>query len=105
MMQPAASCGVVCSATDLVNNVEMVSKRKSNTPKRTRSGSLLSPESTGGITAGSGLDFQLRYVVCHLPLWLRQDEFYQLFFEGTGDIDVRFSGQPTSSRRHIQIKD
>jgi hypothetical protein len=44
-------------------------------------------------------------VACHLPLWLRQGEFQQLLFEGTGDIDVRFSGTPLSSRKHIQVKD
>jgi len=83
----------------------MPSKRKASTRKPSRPGSLLSPESIGGIVAGVGLDFQLRYVTCHLPLWLRQGQFHQLLFEGTGDIDVRFSGIPESSRKHIQVKD
>lgn len=83
----------------------MASKRKASTSKPARPGSLLSPESTGGIVAGVGLDFQLRYVACHLPLWLRQGPFHQLLFEGTGDIDVRFIGEGISSRKHIQVKD
>ena len=83
----------------------MTNKGKPTTRKPARAGSLLSPEATGGLIAGSGLDFQLRYVACHLPRWLRQDSFQQLFFEGTGDIDIRFSGEGTSSRKHIQVKD
>lgn len=83
----------------------MPSKPRSSTTKPCRPGSLLSPELTGGIVAGVGFDFQLRYVTCHLPIWLRQVQFHQLLFEGTGDIDVRFSGEVTSSRKHIQVKD
>lgn len=83
----------------------MESKDKPKKRKAPRSGSLLSPEAMGGLIAGGGLDFQLRYVVCHLPLWLRHGQFQQLFFEGTGDIDVRFSGGSASSRKHIQVKD
>ena len=40
--------------------------------KASRSGSLLSPEATGGITAGKGFDFQTRYAACQLPVWLLQ---------------------------------
>jgi hypothetical protein len=83
----------------------MASKEKPKKDKAPRPGSLLSPEATGGLIAGGGHDFQLRYVVCHLPLWLRQGQFQQIFFEGTGDIDVRFSGESASSRKHIQVKD
>ncbi|MBZ5555235.1 MAG: dsDNA nuclease domain-containing protein [Acidobacteriia bacterium] len=68
-------------------------------------GSLLSPEATGGITGGKGYDFQTRYAACHLPLWLLEGSFHQLFFEGTGDIDIRFKDQGKSSRNHIQVKD
>jgi len=68
-------------------------------------GSLLSPEATGGITAGKGFDFQTRYAACHLPLWLKGGNFQQLFFEGTGDIDIRFVDAGQSSRIHIQVKD
>jgi len=68
-------------------------------------GSLLSPEATGGITGGKGYDFQTRYAACHLPLWLIEGSFHQLFYEGTGDIDIRFIDQGKSSRTHIQVKD
>jgi len=66
---------------------------------------LLSPEATGGIAAGKGFDFQTRYAACHLPLWLKEGNFQQLFFEGTGDIDIRFVDAGQSSRIHIQVKD
>ncbi|MBZ5538105.1 MAG: dsDNA nuclease domain-containing protein [Acidobacteriia bacterium] len=68
-------------------------------------GSLLSPEAIGGITGGKGYDFQTRYAACHLPLWLLEGSFHQLFFEGTGDIDIRFTSEGKSSRIHIQVKD
>jgi len=72
---------------------------------RTSPGSLLSPEATGGITAGKGFDFQTRYAACHLPIWLKEGNFHQLFFEGTGDIDIRFVDAGESFRIHIQVKD
>jgi hypothetical protein len=64
-------------------------------------GSLLSPDAMGGINAGKGFDFQTRYTVCHLPIWLQDGTFHQLFTEGTGDIDVRYveGGESTSKRR------
>jgi len=69
-------------------------------------GSLLAPQSMGGINAGKGFDFQTRYAACNIPLWLLEAAFHQLFFEGTGDIDIRYteSGGETS-RIHIQVKD
>lgn len=67
--------------------------------------SLLASESVGGIAAGTGFDFQTRYAVCHLPLWMQDGSFHQLFFEGTGDIDVRFLTAGASTRIHIQVKD
>ena len=73
--------------------------------KPTNRGSLLSPEATGGIAGGDGFDFQTRYAACHLPLWLLEGSFHQFFFEGTGDIDIRFLDQGKSSRAHIQVKD
>lgn len=75
-------------------------KRKTNVR-----GSLLSPESTGGINAGKGFDFQTRYTACNLPVWLLEAAFHQLFFEGTGDIDIRYEEQGRSVRVHLQIKD
>jgi SMODS-associated and fused to various effectors sensor domain/Cap4 dsDNA endonuclease len=59
----------------------------------------------GGITAGKGFDFQTRYAVCQLPVWLLEAPFYQLFYEGTGDIDIRHQENGQSSRTHIQVKD
>lgn len=69
------------------------------------SGSLLSPAAIGGIVAGKGFDFQTRYAVCHLPVWLQDDAFHQVFFEGTGDIDIRYVDGEKSTRKHIQVKD
>jgi hypothetical protein len=68
-------------------------------------GSLLSPDAMGGINAGKGFDFQTRYTVCHLPIWLQDGAFHQLFTEGTGDIDIRYVEDGTSRRKHIQTKD
>lgn len=68
-------------------------------------GSLLSPQAMGGINAGKGFDFQTRYAACHVPVWLLEAAFHQLFFEGTGDIDIRYTEAGKSSRIHIQVKD
>lgn len=82
----------------------MTQNRKS-TRSNSRPGSLLSPVSTGGIAAGKGFDFQTRYAACHLPIWLLENGFHQLFHEGTGDIDIRYKGAEGSFRVHIQVKD
>jgi len=71
----------------------------------TQPGSLLSPEAMGGINAGKGFDFQTRYAACHVPVWLLEEAFHQLFFGGTGDIDIRYTEAGKSSRIHIQVKD
>lgn len=68
-------------------------------------GSLVAPTLMGGIIAGKGFDFQAKYAVCHLPIWLKDPTFRQLFFEGTGDIDVRFDDAGKTTRIHIQTKD
>lgn len=73
--------------------------------KKSPPGSLLSPEAMGGITAGKGFDFQARYAACHIPLWLIEGAFHQLFYEGTGDIDIRYQESGQSSRIHLQVKD
>jgi len=82
-------------------------KKKKTKPKKSnaRRGSLLSPEAMGGIVAGKGFDFQTRYTACHIPLWLLEAAFHQLFFEGPGDIDIRYTETGKSSRIHIQVKD
>src|ERR1039457_3494672 len=76
------------------------SKKSQNNPA-----SLLSPQAMGGIVAGKGFDFQTRYAACHLPIWLLDNSFEQLLFEGTGDLDIRFSDSGKSTRQHIQVKD
>jgi hypothetical protein len=83
----------------------MTDSSKPPDESRTQPGSLLSPEAMGGINAGKGFDFQTRYAACHLPLWLLEAAFHQLFFEGTGDIDIRYTEAGKSSRIHIQVKD
>jgi hypothetical protein len=79
-------------------------KKKVKKPSAKR-GSLLAPTAMGGIVAGKGFDFQTRYAACNVPLWLLEAAFHQLFFEGTGDIDIRFAESGKSSRVHIQVKD
>jgi hypothetical protein len=59
----------------------------------------------GGLIAGKGFDFQTRFAACHIPVWLLDPTFHQLFYEGTGDIDLRFLKDAQSSRVHIQVKD
>src|ERR1700730_1612466 len=83
----------------------MVNKRKSRSGTERHPGSLLSPQSMGGIIAGKGFDFQTRYAACQVPVWLLEAPFYQLFYEGTGDIDIRYEENGQSSRIHIQVKD
>jgi CBASS immunity sensor of nucleotide second messenger signals/Cap4-like dsDNA endonuclease family protein len=80
----------------------MAGSKKKSSNKR---GSLLAPKAMGGIVAGKGFDFQTRYAACNVPLWLLEAAFHQLFFEGTGDIDIRFTEGGKSSRIHIQVKD
>ncbi|HEX8817010.1 MAG TPA: dsDNA nuclease domain-containing protein [Terriglobales bacterium] len=79
-------------------------KKKAKKP-HAKGGSLLAPTAMGGIIAGKGFDFQTRCAACSVPLWLLEAAFHQLFFEGTGDIDIRFTESGTSSRMHIQVKD
>lgn len=73
--------------------------------KPDQNASLLSPEAMGGIIAGKGFTFQTRYVACHLPLWILEAGFHQMFLEGTGDVDIRYSDGTKSSRIHVQVKD
>lgn len=80
--------------------IKRPSKRASS-----KTGSLLTPASMGGIVAGKGFDFQTRYTVCHLPLWLKDSTFYQIFSEGTGDIDIRYVDNGKFTRVHVQVKD
>jgi Cap4-like dsDNA endonuclease family protein len=81
------------------------SKKPKRSPKSSDRGSLLSPEAMGGINAAKGFDFQTRYAACHLPLWLLEAGFHQVFLEGTGDVDIRYSQSGKSSRVHVRVKD
>src|SRR6266849_1014880 len=103
--QRAAGCGGKYSVRSLVNEATMTDSQKRPRKSRASRGSLLSQVATGGVAGGKGFDFQTRYAACHLPLWLLKGSFHQLFFEGTGDIDIRFIDQGKSSRTHIQVKD
>ena len=78
---------------------------KPPSPPSVAIGSLVSPAAMGGIVGGKGFDFQTRYTVCHLPLWLQDGAFHQIFSEGTGDIDIRYLENGKSTRKHIQTKD
>jgi hypothetical protein len=80
-------------------------KRASRIQAESKPGSLVSPEAMGGINAGKGFDFQSRFAACHVPVWLLNEAFHQLFYEGTGDIDVRYRENGKSTRIHIQVKD
>jgi len=84
---------------------DMAKAKKKTRKSSSRRGSLLSPEAMGGITAGKGFDFQTRYAACNVPLWLLEAAFHQLFFEGAGDIDIRYTEDGKTSRIHIQVKD
>lgn len=81
--------------------------KQSNKAKKSRSrpGSLLAPEATGGIAAGKGFDFQTRYAACYIPVWLLKEAFQHLLFEGTGDIDVHYTEAGKVIRIHLQVKD
>ena len=95
-------------APDIRLEVWSVIMAKGSKPdsESTRSdGSLLSSEAMGGINASKGFGFQTRYAVCQLPSWLIDPAFYQLFHEGTGDIDLRFQEGNRCSRIHVQVKD
>src|ERR1019366_6120066 len=105
MRQPAGSSGGRFSAWTSASEVEMTDSPKKADESKTFPGSLLSPQAMGGINAGKGFDFQTRYTACHLPVWLLEGAFHQLFFEGTGDIDIRYSEAGRSARVHIQVKD
>jgi hypothetical protein len=83
----------------------MTTKKKSGRKTVAYPGSLLSPAAMGGIIAGDGFDFQTRFAACGIPRWLLEDAFYQLLFEGTGDIDIRYVEDGKSTRTHIQVKD
>ncbi len=101
----AASYGGKFSVLSLGSNEHMAKSKKPKSRKKSHPGSLLSPESMGGIVADKGFDFQTRYAACHVPVWLSDVTFHQLFYEGTGDIDISFQENGQTSRIHIQVKD
>lgn len=82
--------------------------KNSKTPTRktgVKSASLTAPAAMGGIIGGGGYDFQTRFIACHIPEWLAQTAFTQVFHEGTGDVDVEFGNSKRHEREHIQVKD
>jgi hypothetical protein len=82
------------------------SSAKGSTPRtRKPSASLAAPAAMGGIIGGGGYDFQTRFIACHIPEWLAQNTFTQVFHEGTGDVDVEFGNSRRHEREHIQVKD
>ncbi|MDN3512258.1 MAG: SAVED domain-containing protein [Candidatus Jettenia sp.] len=80
-------------------------KSSNNDTCLTKGTSLTSPSGMGGIIGGKGYDYQKRYIVCHIPKWIMESNFTQLFHEGTGDVDIRYSNGDEQWREHIQIKD
>src|SRR5438046_743702 len=103
MKQRAADFGASSSARR--SGRRKASMTKSPSLPTAATGSLLSPTAMGGIVGGKGFDFQTRYAVCHLPLWLQDGAFHQILAEGTGDIDIRYVENGKSRRKHIQTKD
>src|ERR1700682_6346914 len=103
--QRVGSSGGRFSARTSASEIEMTDSPKKPEEPKAYPGSLLSSQAMGGINAGKGFDFQTRYAACNVPLWLLEVAFHQLFFEGTGDIDIRYTEAGKSSRIHIQVKD
>ena len=76
----------------------------SNTTKS--SISLLAPQSTGGINAQSGFDFQHYYVLINTPRWLSRDGFTSLIQEAAGDVELKYFVPSKGFRREfVEIKD
>jgi hypothetical protein len=67
--------------------------------------SYLHPMATGGLIGGDGYSFQDRFIVCHIPIWLRDPSFVKLMNEGSGDVDLVYSNSGMTSYEHIQVKD
>src|SRR5580704_11415094 len=103
--QPVGNSGGRFLARSSANEIVMTDSPKKPEENKAYPGSLLSSQAMGGINAGKGFDFQTRYAACHVPVWLLEEAFHQLFFEGTGDIDIRYTETGKSSRIHIQVKD
>lgn len=66
--------------------------------------SLLHPMAMGGIHGGQGYTFQDRYIVCHIPKWLSNNDFVRLMPEATGDVDVVYKESRKHVYEHIQVK-
>lgn len=61
--------------------------------------SLLEKESTGGVTARVGLEYQDAYVLQNLPRWLSQSAFSHFVSEAAGDVEVCYFGRAGGMRR------
>jgi len=60
---------------------------------------ILEKESTGGVTARVGFEYQDAYVLQNLPKWLSQSAFSHVVSEAAGDVEVCFYGRAGSVRR------
>ena len=68
--------------------------------------SLLAPQSTGGINAQSGFDFQHYYVLINKPRWLSRDGFTSLIQEAAGDVELKLFVPGKGFRREfVEVKD
>lgn len=67
--------------------------------------SLLDPSAMGGIIGGDGYSFQERYIVCHIPGWLKDPHFVRFMHEATGDVDIVFERSDKFDYDHVQVKD
>ena len=72
--------------------------------KQDKEFSLLHSMAMGGIHGGQGYTFQDRYIVCHIPKWLSNDNFVRLMPEATGDVDVVYKEGRKHVYEHIQVK-
>lgn len=66
--------------------------------------SFLDPIAMGGIIGGNGYAYQDRYIVCHIPLWLANTEFFKIMPEASGDVDVIYKSGRKHLYEHIQVK-
>jgi hypothetical protein len=67
--------------------------------------SLLHPMATGGIIGGDGYTYQERYIVCHVPAWIKNPQFVRFMYEGTGDVDIVYNDDNQHIYDHVQVKD
>lgn len=62
--------------------------------------SLLESESTGGVVARGGFEYQDAFVLQHIPLWLSQSAFSHVVSESLGDVEVCYH-RPGGGAIHV----